>query len=93
MSSGEFVGITADNPDQIVELKSFHSHIINDHKTLAAQTSQYLPIPIVRKVTTESVGKNYEQIKEDVREIVDSQLAGMKNDPALRHLVVIKKKR
>ena len=92
MSSGEFVGVTADDPDQIVQLKAFHNHIINNHKALQAETAKYLPIPSVRKVTTQMVAKNYEQIKDDVREIVDSQLAGMRNDPAQKHLVVTKNK-
>lgn len=92
MSSGEFVGTTADNPDQIVELKAFHCHIINDHKLLSVEASRYAPIPMVRKVIGESVTKNYDQIKDDVCEIVDNQLAVLKNDPEQRHLLVLKKR-
>lgn len=35
LSSGEFVGIVADNPDQKIELKTFCSEIINDHQMLS----------------------------------------------------------
>lgn len=31
LSSGEFVGMVADNPDQVITLKTFHCKIMNDH--------------------------------------------------------------
>lgn len=41
LSSGEFVGIVADNPDQKIKLKMFHSEIQNDHKALAAHEAGF----------------------------------------------------
>jgi len=92
LSSGEFVGIVADNPDEPVELKAFHGRIINDHKTLSAQQASFTPIPQVRKVSAEAVRKTFSQIKDDVQEIVDQILAQINSDPALRHLLVVKGK-
>jgi hypothetical protein len=37
LSSGEFVGMLADNPDQEIELKTFCCEIINDHARLKAE--------------------------------------------------------
>ena len=34
LSSGEFVGLVADNPDEKIKLKMFHAEIINDVKKL-----------------------------------------------------------
>ena len=34
LSSGEFVGMVADTPDQKIALKAFHAEIINVHKAL-----------------------------------------------------------
>lgn len=39
LSSGEFVGITADNPDQIIDLKAFHCRIINDLEAIKKKSS------------------------------------------------------
>lgn len=35
LSSGEFVGIVADNPDCKIKLKVFHSEIQNDHEAIS----------------------------------------------------------
>ena len=36
--SGEFVGMTVDNPDCRIELKTFHCEIINDHEKIKKET-------------------------------------------------------
>ena len=41
LSSGEFVRMVADNPDQVINLKSFHCKIINDHVALENETKAY----------------------------------------------------
>jgi hypothetical protein len=92
LSSGEFVGMVADNPDEPVALKTFHCRIVNDHKALAAEQTAFKAIPQVRTISAEAVGKSFMQIKEDVREIVDQLIAQINEDPALHHLLVIKRK-
>ncbi|RYE54840.1 MAG: hypothetical protein EOP48_11445 [Sphingobacteriales bacterium] len=34
LSSGEFVGAVADNPEEKIELKTFHCEIINNHEEI-----------------------------------------------------------
>jgi type IV secretory pathway TraG/TraD family ATPase VirD4 len=55
LSSGEFVGMVADNPDEKIELKSFCADIIDDHKKLAADQSAFKEIPVISEVNNEIV--------------------------------------
>ncbi|WP_294958287.1 conjugal transfer protein MobC [uncultured Flavobacterium sp.] len=92
LSSGEFVGITADNPDCKIELKTFHSEIINDHEQLKKEEGSYQRISPVRIINNTMIERNYLQIKEDIAEIVNSEMERLIHDPALSHLVIKKKK-
>ena len=51
LSSGEFVGMVADNPDQPIDLKMFCCRVLNDHKALAEETARYEDLPVIRNVT------------------------------------------
>src|SRR6202012_3587088 len=51
LSSGEFVGMVADNPDQRITLKAFHAEIINDHEALKKESDNYMPLPLIRTIT------------------------------------------
>lgn len=75
LSSGEFVGMVADNPDEKIELKNFHCEITNDHKAIADEVQDYKPIPDVRKVTAEEINACYSKIREDIQEIVRVRIA------------------
>ncbi|PBJ05625.1 conjugal transfer protein MobC [Flavobacterium sp. ACN6] len=92
LSSGEFVGMTADNPDCKMELKTFHSQIVNDHEALRKEELGYKDIPPVRKLDSGMIQQNYSQIKRDVQEIIYTEMDRLLNDPALKHLIVLKKK-
>ncbi len=59
LSSGEFVGLVADNPDEKIKLKMFHAEIINDAEMLNKEVSRYKDIPVVSKVTQQQVLDNY----------------------------------
>lgn len=74
LSSGEFVGTVADNPEERIELKSFHCSIQNDHEAIKTETEAYLPIPIIRKIDPVIVLRNYQAIRDEVREIVNAEL-------------------
>ncbi|HEY9000127.1 MAG TPA: conjugal transfer protein MobC [Mucilaginibacter sp.] len=78
LSSGEFVGIVADNPEQKIELKMFHSSIQNDHEAIAKEEAGYKPIPVVEYVSEETVTENYQQIKADIAELLKNELAELK---------------
>ncbi|WP_370584485.1 type IV secretory system conjugative DNA transfer family protein [Parapedobacter sp. ISTM3] len=88
LSSGEFVGAVADNPDQKIPQKIFHNEIINDHEALAAEEKAYIPIPKPRMVTATEIEDNYRRIKDEVMAIVDEEMERIYNDPELAHLLV-----
>lgn len=90
LSSGEFVGLVADNPDEKIELKAFHNEIINDHEAIRAEEESYRPIPVVREINGEIVQSNYNQIRQEVQDIAYTEIERLANDPSLSHLVVKK---
>lgn len=90
LSSGEFVGMVADDPDCKIELKTFHSEIVNDHEALKNEQNHYVDIPVIRKVDNAMVQRNYLQIKKDIKDIIYSEKERLLNDFELRHLVIKK---
>jgi hypothetical protein len=90
LSSGEFVGMVADNPDCKIELKAFHCEIVNDHAALKKEIDDYVPLPEVRKISGAIVERNYLQIKQDIRDIIELEMERLLSDPALAHLVIRK---
>jgi hypothetical protein len=88
LSSGEFVGLVADNPDEKIELKAFHCEIINDHDAIKEEIKAYKELPVLRVINPGIVQMNYLQIKQDVREIIDEVFERLLNDPAKSHLVI-----
>jgi type IV secretory pathway TraG/TraD family ATPase VirD4 len=90
LSSGEFVGMVADDPDNKIELKTFHCEIINDHDSLKREQENYQPIPVIRKLDNTIIQLNYTQVKQDIQDIVQAEMERLLNDPALAHLVIRK---
>ncbi|MDJ1498906.1 conjugal transfer protein MobC [Cytophagaceae bacterium DM2B3-1] len=90
LSSGEFVGMVADNPDNKIDLKAFYCHILNDHKALKREEASYRDIPFIRKLDNHMIQQNYQQVKQDVQEIIYSEIERVLNDPRLEHLMVRK---
>src|SRR5690606_17077327 len=88
LSTGEFVGSVADNHNCKIELKNFHADIQNDHKALAKEQQAYLPIPKVRTMKQGQVNHNYQQIRQEVQELVSLEMNRLLQDPGLKHLVV-----
>ena len=71
LSSGEFVGMVADDPNNKIELKTFHCQIQNDHDAISAEERAYQEIPAVRTTNQIEIVMNYQRIKEDIRNLVD----------------------
>ncbi|MBS1918258.1 MAG: YWFCY domain-containing protein [Bacteroidetes bacterium] len=90
LSSGEFVGMVADEPNNLIELKAFHAKIINDHDQLLKERNAFVPIPPQRKIDHLIVQKNYLQIKEDVQNILHSEMDRILNDPVLSGIIIQK---
>lgn len=90
LSSGEFVGMVADDPSQKIELKAFHGVVVNDHKALKKEQDHYKPIPVIRQVSQSVIQKNYHQIKQEIDELVQAEIERMMNDPASAAFVIKK---
>ncbi|MBS1532563.1 MAG: YWFCY domain-containing protein [Bacteroidetes bacterium] len=88
LSSGEFVGMVADEPDSKIELKTFHCEILNDHAAIKAEQAKFNDIPIVRHLDSSIVQRNYLQVKNDIEDIVNSEINRLVSDPALGHMIV-----
>lgn len=78
LSSGEFVGMVADDPLEKIKLKMFHSEIINDHDKLNAEVSNYRDIPAVSNVTQQQVLDNYYQVKMDIKRLIGEEVGRLK---------------
>lgn len=83
LSSGEFVGMVADNPDCKIEQKIFHNAIQNDHRALKREEENFKPIPMVRQVTNAMVQKNYVQIRQEIEGLVNAEMERITGDSGL----------
>jgi len=90
LSSGEFVGMVADNPDQKIELKTFCAEIINDHDALAQEQASYKSLPMISNVSQNEILDNYLQIKKDIQIILQSEIERMLDTPELGDLIIKK---
>jgi hypothetical protein len=90
LSSGEFVGMVADDPDCKIELKTFHCEIVNDHDALKKEEANYKDIAVIRKIDATIVQRNYLQVKQDIQEIMQSEIERLLQDPGLAYLVLKK---
>lgn len=80
LSSGEFVGMVADDPDNKIELKVFHCQIQNDHQKINREINNYKPLPEIRKITEEEILVNYNQIKRDVAELIELEVQKLQSN-------------
>ena len=78
LSSGEFVGLIADNPDEKIKLKMFYTEIINDVYKLNEEVSRYKDIPVVSNVTNHQVMDNYYQVKMEVKRLIGEEVEKLK---------------
>lgn len=90
LSSGEFVGMVADDPGQKMELKAFHAAILNDHEGLKSEQDGYKPIPVVREVTPAMIQRNYLQIRQEVEDLVNAEMERIMGDPGMAGTVLKK---
>ncbi|MBE7178460.1 MAG: type IV secretory system conjugative DNA transfer family protein [Mucilaginibacter polytrichastri] len=76
LSSGEFVGYVADNPDEPISQKMFHARISNPHEELAREEAAFRDIPAVRQLDPEEIQATYARIREDITVILSAQVSG-----------------
>lgn len=75
LSSGEFVGMVADDPNEKIKLKMFHAEIINDAEKLSEEEKKFKEIPAICDVTQEQVMDNYHQVKLDIKKIIKEEVS------------------
>ena len=80
LSSGEFVGMVADDPHEKIKLKMFHSEIVNDKVKLDEEVKKYKDIPVVSNVSQQQVMDNYFQIKYDVKNLILKEVTKLKEE-------------
>lgn len=80
LSSGEFVGLVADDPDEKIKLKMFNAEIINDAGKLNAEIAAYKDIPIVKKVSQQEVLDNYYQVKFEIKQLVEREVLRLREE-------------
>src|SRR5579862_124448 len=90
LSSGEFIGMVADDPLMRIELKAFHAEIINDHEELQKEKHLYKPLPAVRIIDRSTIEKNYLQVKKDTQNIIHAEIDRIVNNPSLSYLIIKK---
>ncbi len=66
LSSGEFVGMVADNPGQKIELKMFHSEIQNEKMKIASEKHHEKTLPEINPNAQLDVNENYLKIKAEI---------------------------
>ena len=80
LSSGEFVGMIADDPHEKIKLKMFNAEIINDAEKLAAEEKRFKKIPHTSDVTHQQVMDNYHQVKLDIKTIIEQEVEKLKKE-------------
>ena len=88
LSSGEFVGMVADDPYQKIKLKAFHCEIINDKSALQKEENHFKELPEISNITQEMVLKNYYRIKEEVEELIEKEIEMLQNTPGKENLFI-----
>jgi hypothetical protein len=96
LRQGTFVGSVAEDFGVEMIQNIFHSKIVVDIKKIKAEEKKYKDIPIIKNFTNPTTGKdemkeiieaNYQQIKDDVTQIIEDELERIANDPKLFHLL------
>ena len=95
LTQGMFVGSVSDNFTERIEQKIFHAEIVVDTDKVKREESHYQPIPIINDFKDtdgndcmkQAIQDNYNQIKEDVKQIVKDELERIANDENLKHLI------
>ena len=90
LSSGEFVGMVADDPDCKIKLKSFHCQILNDHQALKKEQQNYKAIPVIRMVDNGMIQRNYLSIKQDVEDLVEAETGRLMEDSEMSRFIIRK---
>ena len=95
LTQGMFVGAVSDNYDERIDQKIFHAEIVVDSAKVSAEMKAYQPIPVIVDFTNEvssdnlkeTIEANYKCVKQNILDLVASEMVRIKNDPSLCHLI------
>ena len=95
LTQGMFVGSVSDNFNERIEQKIFHAEIVVDTDKVKREESRYQKLPIINDFKDadgndcmkQAIQDNYNQIKEDVKQIVKDELERIAGDESLKHLI------
>jgi hypothetical protein len=83
LSSGEFVGMVADDPNEKIKLKTFHCKIINDHTSLSNEEKKFQDLPHIYLASGMLISENYRRVKTDISNLVESEIERIMNTPGM----------
>jgi hypothetical protein len=84
LSSGEFVGVLADDPDTPLAIKNFHAKLKKDPSDNLPPTE----LPIVTPVDKDLLKENVNRIKNEIQQLVATETKRIMNDPTLKKFIV-----
>lgn len=84
LSSGEFVGVVADDPKVKLELKGFHSTFVKRPD----RQPEKEPLPVVAQVDARTIEENYKRLSNEVEDLVKQEMKRILGDPELRKFIV-----
>lgn len=87
LSSGEVVGIVADNPDQRIPQKMFHAQLQHDFNALKREEAAYKSLP-ESQIDAKAIRENYMRIKREVKAIVEDEVERIVNTPGATGLII-----
>ena len=95
LTQGMFVGSISDNFNERIEQKIFHAEIVVDTEKVKREESRYQKLPIINDFLDadgndcmkQTIQDNYNQIKEDVKQIVKDELERIAGDESLKYLI------
>lgn len=82
LSAGEVVGMVADNPDQRILQKMFHSQIHHDFNALKKEEAGYESLPKER-VDKKAIREVFLRVKREAKAIVEDEMDRIINTPGL----------
>lgn len=74
LSSGEFVGMVSDDPNEKIKLKKFHAEVINNTDAINAEMTNFQNIPEVRELDSQQILDNYYQVKQDITMLIEQEV-------------------
>lgn len=86
LSSGEFVGMVADDPTNKIKLKTFHCEIINNHELLNTELNSYNELPVLTEISGQMVNDNFRKIKYEIASLIDEEIERILNTPGLSNV-------